>query len=631
LTLTDLASPQHVPVRVLATSDLHANLVAFDYAADRPSDLVGLTRTASLIRAARAEQPNALLFDCGDLLQGTVLGELARRWPAKDPPDRSGPHPNVHPMIAAMNAIGYDGATLGNHDFDFGFDFACDSYLEARFPVIVSNLVPTDPTRRGPILPMALLERAFRDTSGRTVALRIGVIGLLPPQTAVWDRSAIRGRAVLSDMVESARQTALTLRDRGADIVVALAHTGLSRPDGSDAAENVAVPLASVDGIDAILLGHTHKVFPAPGGSSLPGVDAKRGTIVGKPAVMPGLFGSHLGIVDLLLSGRPGAWQVTGFEASARPIARRTHNRTVEALVDDDPTLRSLSGPFHNAARAHAATAVGRTLHPLQTYFAMVRDSAAMALVAEAQEWWARMWLRGTPLASLPTVSVVSPLKAGGRAGPLQYSDVPAGDLRLRHIDDLYPFPNTFCAMSATGAELRDFLDRAASVFLPITPGPVEQVLFDEDTPGYTFDILHGLTYELDVTRPPYGPQNGSHRTSRVLHLCHNGRPVAPDDRFALLSNSHRLSGTEFHDRVGDRTVLRSTDQSRDILRRFIESSPEIAPVARPTWRFAPAGGTPVVFFTGPEAERHLGTADAPDARPSGFSPNGFLRFRMLI
>jgi 2',3'-cyclic-nucleotide 2'-phosphodiesterase/3'-nucleotidase len=622
---------RHLQLRILSTSDLHAHLAAFDYAADRPSDLVGLVRTASLIRTARAEQPNALLFDSGDLLQGTLLGELAREGDGTGRSDGPVPHQPEHPMIAAMNMLGYDAVTLGNHDFDFGLDFALRTYAACRFPVVVSNYVPSEPSDRGPTLETALLERSFRDTSGQRVDLRIGVIGLLPPQTAEWDRDAIRGRATLLDIPDTARRTAALLRDRGADIVVALAHTGLPRADETDAGENQAVALAKVEGVDVLLLGHTHKVFPAPGAGFPPAADARRGTVFGKPAVMPGLFGSHLGIVDVLLSGRPGAWRMDGYEVAARPIALRKPDRTIMPVVPDDPALRTMSAPFHRAALGFAAQPVGRTRTPLHNYFALVRTSAALTLVADAKAWWATTKLPGTPLEGLPVVSMVSPLKAGGRAGPHQYTDVPAGDLSLRHIDDLYPFPNTFCAKAVTGRELLDLIDRAATVFRTIEPGPFEQVLFDEDTPSYLFDTLHGLTYDIDVTRPPRDPRVGAPETSRVLRLCHEGKPVAPDDRFALLSNSHRLARTGRMGETWDGHILRSDDQTRDILRRYIGRTPEIAPVARPIWRFAPAGGTPVVFFSGPGAERHLGAADAPDAAPFGHSPDGFLRFRMLI
>ena len=618
-------TPLKLPLRILATSDLHAHLLAFDYAADCKSDSVGLARTASLIRAARTEQANTLLFDCGDLLQGTVVGEMARLAPAKADGG------TIHPMIAAMNVLGYDGATLGNHDFDFGFDFACRAYGDAAFPVVVSNFAPADPRDRGPILPLALLDRRFRDTSGQEVALRIGLIGLIPPQTAEWDRDAIGNRAVLSDMVVTAKTAAVALRAQGADLVVALAHTGLPRPDGSDRAENAALDLASIREIDVLLLGHTHRVFPVSGVEEGDGIDALRGTINGKPAVKPGLFGSHLGVVDLLLSGRPAAWHTEGYRVAVRPIAERTPARDIVALTGDDATLSSLSAPFHAAARAHAALPVGRTRHPLHSYFALVKDCAAMTLIAEAQEWWAERRLADTVLAGLPVVSAVSPLKAGGRAGPLQYSDVPVGAMSLRHIDDLYPFANTFAAVAVTGAELRDIIDRAANVFARIEPGPVDQVLFDEDTPSYVFDILHGLTYAIDVTRPPRDPRADPDGVSRVVDLCWNGRPVADGDRFALLANSHRLSGPAFQARIGADAVQRSRDLCRDILRAYIGQGPEIAPVARPTWRFAGAGGTTVVFSTGPGATLHLNEPDAPAVKPGGHSPTGFVRYRMVI
>ncbi|MCE8470221.1 metallophosphoesterase, partial [Rhodovulum sulfidophilum] len=277
-------------LRLLETSDLHVHIFPYDYYTDRPIDTAGLARTATLIAALRRDVANALLFDNGDFLQGNPMGDYIAHERGLRPGE-------LHPVIAAMNAIGYDAATLGNHDFNYGLDFLLDAIAGARFPVVSANLLP------GPLAPPgltrlqrhALLDRSVTDGAGRRHRLRIGVIGFLPPQIAIWDRRHLEGRAEGGDIVSAARELVPRMRRDGADLVVALAHSGIGEPTHVARQENACLPLARIEGIDAILSGHQHQALPGPDFAGIAGVDTETGSIHGKPAVMPGFWGSHLG------------------------------------------------------------------------------------------------------------------------------------------------------------------------------------------------------------------------------------------------------------------------------------------------------------------------------------------------
>ena len=295
-----LAGPKpRLRLRLLGLTDLHANLYPYDYYRDCPDNSVGLARAASLVAEARSEAPNCLLFDNGDILQGTPLGDLAAQAIIADPTA-------VHPVIAAMNTLDYAVATLGNHDFNYGLEALERAYAQARFPVVCCNVRKSDGSPWFP--PSIVIERAFVDESGTAHRLKVGVIGVAPPQIAQWDEAHVRGRLTTVDIVEAVRAELGELRAR-VDLVVVLCHSGISRLASTRGEENAGQDLAKLDGVDALFLGHQHLLLPGEDFVGLPGVDAERGTIHGKPAVMAGFWGSHLGIIDLRLEMDTG-WRV---------------------------------------------------------------------------------------------------------------------------------------------------------------------------------------------------------------------------------------------------------------------------------------------------------------------------------
>ena len=242
-------------MRLLGLTDLHANLYPYDYYRDCPDDFVGLARAASLIAKARSEAPNCLLFDNGDILQGTPLGDLAAETTATDPKA-------IHPVIAAMNTLDYAVATLGNHDFNYGLEVLERAYAQSRFPVVSCNVRKSDGSPWFP--PSIVIERAFVDEFGAPQSLKVGVFGVAPPQIAQWDEAHVRGRLITVDIVEAARAELRELRSR-VDLIVVLCHSGISRLASTPGEENAGQDLAKLDGVDALFLGHQHLLLPGRG------------------------------------------------------------------------------------------------------------------------------------------------------------------------------------------------------------------------------------------------------------------------------------------------------------------------------------------------------------------------------
>ncbi len=619
-------------LRILATTDLHAHLMPYDYFNDTRSDAVGLLRTASLIRAARAEVPGALLFDNGDLLQGSPKAD-ALAEAGKIGMDR------LHPMIAAMNALGYDAATLGNHDFNFGLPFLEQTIGAATFPFVLANVRRVaDPSgqSRAFLPPHVLLDRSFPDRSGRPQALRIGVIGFVPPQIMRWDRDFLDGRLVAEDIVTSARRLVPALRQAGADVVIALCHTGIGGTEALDGMEDAAIPAARIPGIDVVILGHSHLVFPSAAFTDWPETDWRSGTVAGTPAVMAGAMGSHLGVVDLALAKTADGWAVRSSTVAARPIARRMPDGRVLPLVADDPALQGIATGAHLSALTYVRRPVGRSEVGLHSYFSLLHQDRALSLIADAQRAAvAAALMPPGQTGTAPILSAVAPLKSGGRSGPSHYVDVPAGALAVRNCADLYPFPNSIRAVSATGAQLAEWLERSAAMYRRIRPGLPDQPLIDPDHPSYNFDVLDGLTYVIDLDIPArYDPHGRiiDPGARRILDLRHNGNPVLPDQRFIVATNSYRVQGG------GDFPVLAETEviyeapvANREVIVRHISGQIGLRPEPRATWRFAPMDGATVLFRTAPTAERHLAEIAGFAPMVSGTDADGFLVLRLTL
>jgi 2',3'-cyclic-nucleotide 2'-phosphodiesterase/3'-nucleotidase len=613
-----------IRLRLLGLTDLHANLYPYDYCRDRPDDSVGLARAASLIAEARREAPNCLLFDNGDSLQGTPLGDVAAQAIIADPKA-------IHPVIAAMNRLDYDAATLGNHDFNYGLEALGRAYRQARFPVVCCNVRKCDGSPFFP--PSIVIERAFLDESGAPRRLKVGVIGVAPPQIAQWDEAQIRGRLITIDIVDAARAELGELKGR-VDLVVALCHSGISRRASTAGEENAGQDLARLDGIDALILGHQHLLLPGEDFAGIPGVDTDRGTIHGKPAVMAGFSGSHLGVIDLELVMDP-SWRVVESRVEARPIARRAANGGAIALVKSDASVLEAAKAAHEATLRYVRAPVGRLATPLHCYFALIADDPAVGLVNHAQRAYAAPLIAARPdLLGLPILSAASPFKCGGRGGPQSYTDIAAGPIAIKDVAEIYPYPNTLRVVRVGGATLREWLERSASMFSRIDPNLTdEQPLLPPAFAAYNFDVIDGVSYAIDLTEPARYDDSGAvvaPQARRIRDLTFEGAPVDPKQSFLVVTNNFRASGGGgFPGCGGTSVVIESEETNRDVVLRHIRAKPEIAPKAAGAWRLAPWPNTVVATYLTSPAAGGLPPPPGLKLTPMGLTADGFLKLRV--
>lgn len=623
-------NPASLTLRILQTSDLHGALRGHDYASDTPSEVMGLTRTATLIRAARAAATNSLLFDTGDFIQGSLLCDLAAE---RDP---NGHLP--HPMVSAMNALGYDAATPGNHDFNHGADFLFNALSQAKFPVVSANFSIKSSPPEPFFAPHILLKRRFLDETGAPVRFWIGVTGALPPQTLAWDHD-LATRFVSGDMVMAVRAQAARLRAAGANLVIVLAHSGIDPGAPAHNAENALIDIAALEDVDLVLGGHTHMTFPSPDVPTHPAIDPARGTIHGKPVLMPGFWGNHLGQLDLALSGSAkDGWVIATATPCILPLTRRDRSGKITMATPEDPDLLAATETDHVAVLNYIREPIATTETPLHSFFSLLGSDNALHLVAEAKAAALRHAVSSSDLADLPILASAAPLKTGRLAGPGHYTHIPPGPFTRRNLADLYYYPNTLCALRINGAGLRDWLEHSASLFSTLTPGLASDTpLLNESFPGYRFEVVHGLTYSIDLSQPPRFDARATRvnpTARRIRRLRWKDQPVQDDQAFLLATNDHRAHGLGFDmilPSARPEIVFESPDANRDILRRYVEHHSPLTLKPQPSWSFTPLSGATALFETSPLARAYLSDPALPSLRDLGDTPLGFARFRVTL
>ena len=499
---------------IMSTTDVHSYLMPYDYMNEREVDDYGFVKTATLIDQIRAEYDNTVLFDNGDIIQGSLLGSLEATI---DPIDED----ETQAIIKHFNEMEYDAASIGNHEFNFGLDFLDQAIESANFPWLLSNVYEEGTDREEHrYQPYEILER---QVDGKDI--KIGVIGFTPPQIMQWDNLHLEGNVEVRDIVESAQRYVPTLQEE-ADIVVALAHTGVNTGDRET--EHAAVSLArEVDGIDALVMGHAHQTFPGNEGyDAIDGVDDEAGTIHGVPAVMAGSWGSHLGTIKLDLTEENGEWTVVSSQSEVTAVDENTasHSGLVDMIVD-----------VHEATMDYVNSAVGTLTEGMNTFFSLVQDNEVLQLVNDAQLWFAEDFFEGTEYEEKPLLSAAAPFRAGYRGG---YTEVDEGELLVRDLADIYIYDNTFHVVEVDGDGLMQWLERSAESFEQIDPTMTEDQDLLASFSAFNYDVIEGVEYEIDVTQPV---------GERITNLTYEGEPVTSDMEFLVATNNYRSGGGGDH------------------------------------------------------------------------------------
>ena len=618
------SQPAKATLAVLSTTDLHFNVRSYDYFKLAEDKSYGFERTATLVRAARKEFANTLLVDNGDTIQGTALADYEATV-------KTIPCTQQLSMYKAMGALSFDAGTLGNHEFNYGLPFlnqvlgggmevdgvdAKQKCAGNGYAAVLSN-VYSSKTSKPLVQPYTILERTVvaKNADGKDVKLpiKIGVIGFTTPGIMNWDKRYLDGKVYTQGAVEAAQKYVPELRSKGANIVVALLHGGLDGADYSQTMENPGLYLSKVPGIDALVMGHQHSVFPdaaATPAFTQAGVDNKAGTVNGVPSVMPSSWGKALGVIQLPLAWDGKAWSVTkgASKSELRNILTGKDAAGKATYVDVDATIAPLIETQHQAAITYVKTPIGSTDFRMSTLFADVGDPGAIQLVNQAQRDYVAAYVQASlpQYKSLPVLSVSAPFKSGFQ-GAADYTDVAVGAMSISSAADLYLYPNTVYAVKVNGGDIKAWLEAAAKRFNQIDPAKTEEQQLISTFPGYNFDMFTtaDVQYEIDVTQAVGG---------RIKNLTYLGKPIDVAQEFVIATNNYRAtSGKSFIPKLdGSSAIWASPDANRDVVIGYVKQHPGITRSANgsaKSWRFAKvktAGD--VVFSSGVNA---LGVAQA--------------------
>ena len=592
-----------VTLALMETTDIHANVMSYNYYALAEDTSLGLERTSTLVQAARAENPNNLLLDDGDVIQGTLLGDLQ----AVTKPVACADTMAVH---KAMNAMKYDGGGFGNHEFNYGLpllsqitntDFGVTGVSKPAgtcggpaFPLVLTNV--TSVASGKPIVqPYTLLPRTFAATTpdgkALNVSLNVGIMSFVPPQILEWDAKNLAGKVAVTGVQEAAKQYVPEMRTKGADLVVALSHGGLDTSAYSPKMENGSYHLTTT-GIDALLIGHSHLIFPKgketgaaaldPSFASIPAsanVDAINGFVNGVPTVMAQSWGRRLGIIKMTLNYTGGKWVVQPTKTTVESRGFKYTDGTT--IVKADATIAPLVATEHAATIAYAKQPLGVTTDfEMSAYFALVGDVSAIQLVNQAQIDYVKKFIANSSDATIssykniPVISCSAPFKAG-RNGPSDFTDVAPGasaaapiGLQVRNPGDLYLYSNNnLQAVKIKGSDLKNWLEAAAKQFGQIDPTKTtEQDLVPSYGTIYNYDVFYAegnaLTYQIDVTKPV---------GSRIVNVLYQGKPVADTDDFIVATNDYRAGGGGAVPGIdGSKTIIKSPDANQAVVSNYL-------------------------------------------------------------
>ena len=528
------AAPSRVTVTVLATTDVHGNIYPVDYFTGRPANR-GLAKIASLVREVRAAHPDALLLDCGDTIQGSVLESvyqtLARTGrpplglsfaPEQFPAD---------PMMLAMNYLRYDAMVLGNHEFNFGLKNLQAARSAARFPWLSANTV----------LVAGSPEQPFASSIVKTVnGVRVAIVGITTPAVPTWEKPENTGGYRFLPARPALERALADLGRSGAppDLVVVGSHAGLEK---EPSAENITADLTAVPGVDAIVFGHTHR--------EVAGL-----RIGGVLAVQPRNFGMSLARLDFTLERDGAAWKLVDKTSLLIPVTDAT---------PADPELLRMARPYHELAERYLNTPVAQADEPLSGALGRVEDTALVDAVQTVQMHYTGADVSFTALFN-PRVRV------------------PRGPVTVRQIAALYVYDNELYAIAGNGRMVKEALENAARYFLSCQAEACSRPpLTNPRVIGYNYDMAEGVTYEIDLTRP---------EGDRIRNLRFQGRPLDPARKLRIAINNYRAAGSAGYDMFRGAPVLwRSSEDIRDLIVRYYTERGKLPAGPDGNWKIVPA------------------------------------------
>ena len=519
--------PERVQITILGTTDLHGNINPIDYYTDKP-DNRGFAKVATLIKRIRKEQPNTLLIDSGDTIQGSPLESFHSR---KN-------NVRTDPMMLVMSSLNYDAMAVGNHEYNFGLKVLEKARGEAKFPWLSGNTYEKG-TGRTHYKPYIVKEVA---------GVKFGIVGLTTPGVPYWDNPPNYAGLEFREPVPEARKWVAMLRTQEkVDVVVIAMHMGLGEDlrtgeasSGQIPHENEAISIAKeVPGVDVIFMGHTHRDVPSL-------------YINGVLLTQANHWGRHLARADLYLQKAPTGWRV--YAKSARTIP-------ADDRVEPDPEVVKLAEPYDRQTQEWLERVVAQSPQDLTAEEARFRDTAILDLIQKVQLE-----------AGKADVSMVASFN--------QQARIAKGPVTVRDVAELYVYENTLVVLEVTGQQLKDALEHSAKYYNNYEAGKTPRELINDKIPAYNFDIAEGVTYDLDLSKP---------LGSRIQNLRFKGQPLSLTRKLRLATNNYRVNGGGGYTMYKNaRVVYRSSEEIRELMIDWMERNKTIPTQPTNNWRILP-------------------------------------------
>jgi 2',3'-cyclic-nucleotide 2'-phosphodiesterase (5'-nucleotidase family) len=522
LALQSPSAPDTAHIVIVATTDVHGRVFGWDYVRDVAAP-GGLSRAATALETLRARYPGKLVVvDAGDLLQGNPFATFFGRYDKRQP----------QPIVDALNAVQYDVVTPGNHDFDFGVDFLRRAAAEATYRYVSANVV--DDSGKAVFPPTVTLPRGV---------VKVGVTGFTTPGVMLWDRAQLTGRARVRRIAEAAAGAMERLEREGADLKIALIHSGFGESTYDTTGvgpENDAAALAAVTPKpDVVIVGHTHREI--------------RDTVInGVHFVQPKNWVQSIAVVHVSLARDSATrrYRVTAVRSDLIPLTN----------VVESPRFTQRLNAAHQAARLWAGTVIGTATPGFDARYARVQDTPLLDFINEVQRRRA-----GAQLSAAAAFDVQPGLSEG--------------DIHQRDVVGIYPYENTLRAVKISGQQLREYLEHSARYFRAYEPG---QPIINDSVAGYNYDVVSGVVYNIDLSRPA---------GLRIRGLAFNGKIVQPTDSFTMALNSYRQAGGGGYTMLaGARVVYDKGEDIRELLVDEIRRVHTIQATVylRPSWAIIP-------------------------------------------
>jgi 2',3'-cyclic-nucleotide 2'-phosphodiesterase/3'-nucleotidase len=513
-----------VKITLLETSDVHGAIYPYDYFKDAPAN-GGLAQLSTLVKGVRADNPNTLLLDDGDNQQGTPLTYYFNKVDTTSP----------NPMIAAMNIMGYDAMTVGNHEFNYGLSVIDKARSESKFPWLSANIYKEDGTNY------------FTPYIVKTVAgVKVGILGLTTKNIPNWEVPATIKGLVFKDTVEEAQKWVKVLKDtEKVDLVVLLAHEGFENDidtgkDLGTSIENQCYAIATtVPGIDVMLTGHTHLSIPGK-------------TLNGVLVMQPKNAGVEICKADITMEQTDTGWKVATKTGINLPVTSATV--ADQAILDATKTQ-------HEAAVNYMKQPIGEATGDFTGATSRTEDSAIVDLIQKVQMKYAN-----TDLSLAAMLPGVAP-------------SFKSGPLTVRDMYSLYIYENTLFAISVTGQQIKDELEWSAKYFNTYDYSKTATSLINSTVPGYNYDMLQGADYVIDITKPV---------GQRISGLMYHGKPMDMTATYTLALNNYRAGGGGFLGFKGSPIVYQSSDEIRNLMIQYVKDAGTIDPTVDNNWQLVP-------------------------------------------